>query len=612
VGSRDRLRSALARVVAVTVVVMATVAGVVGVAAAAIPSSAPALRVEEAGDSLALQTHSVQLGDLTAAGFEASVDGENSQTIQSAWIQGHVDESVQDHDNITVEQSASNDALYDWNSQLAIGWTAADAAYRSELDLTLSKLVDQCVVLVDTRIDPDTEYYHLPEAGPHINSIIDQEAADHANVVVVPWSTISAGHDNWFWTDGLHFVDPTTGAQANNVGAANFAAAITTGVRQCADKIAANPLPPPPASRFTPLATPVRIVDTRNGTGLPAGRLVAGQTMTLPVAGLDGVPADAQSVDLNVTAVDESGPGFLSVFPTATLNDSSTLDYAAGQVMAAHVLARLSSSGSIDISTLAATDVVVDLDGWYAPSGADGVIPVNPTRILDTRSGLGAPGGAVGPGGTLELHVAGVGGVPTTGADAVVVNLTATDTSQLTVIRAWPSGQPEPLVSNLNPGAGASRANLVTVRVGADGGILLNNLFGSVDLVADVQGWYGPGVGSTVQGVVPERALDTRLQGVPLGQHQSLTLPLAGVAPVPRNATAVIITITAVDPTTPGWVAVHPSEATANLVSDVNFGTGDIVANQVLVPVGPDGSILITNGIGSADVVVDVTGYVDS
>jgi hypothetical protein len=310
--------------------------------------------------------------------------------------------------------------------------------------------------------------------------------------------------------------------------------------------------------------------------------------------------------------VNENGPGFLSVFPTGTLNNSSTLDYAAGQVVAAHVLARLSPSGSIDISTLAATDVVVDVDGWFAADGADGVDPVAPSRILDTRTGLGAPAGTVGPGGTLELHVAGVGGVPATGVDAVVVNLTATDTSQLTVIRAWPSGQPEPLVSNLNPSAGTTRANLVTVRLGADGGILINNLVGSVDLVADVQAWYGPLSGSAVQGVVPERVLDTRTKNGPLAQGQTLVLRLAGVAPVPADATAVVITITVVDSTSWGWMAVHPSNATDSLVSDVNFGPGDVVANQAVVPVGPDGSIAITNGIGSADVVVDVTGYVES
>ena len=512
---------------AVLVLAMATFAGatvVVAAAGAGASTNAPALQVEEAGDSLALQTHSIQLTDLTAAGFEASVDGMNSQTIQSAWIQSHVDESVEDHDDITVEESASNDALYDWNSQLSVGWATADAAYRSELELTLDKLVDQCVVLVDTRIDPDTEYYHLPEAGPHINSIIDQlKAADHANVVVVPWSTISAGHGDWFWTDGLHFVDPSSGAQATNVGAANFATAITAGVQQCAAKIAANPLPPAPASRFTPLATPVRILDTRNGTGAPAARILAGHTLSLPLAGRSGVPADALSVDLNVTAVDESGPGFLSVFPTATLDNSSTLDYAAGEVAAAHVLARLGSSGNHPTSPRWPPPT------WSSTStaGTDRPAPMESTpsrrqRILDTRLGLGAPAGAVGAGGTLELHVAGVGGLPATGVDAVVVNLTATDTSQLTVIRAWPSGQPEPVVSNLNPGRRVPvAANLVTVRVGADGGILLNNLIGSVDLVADIQGWYGPSGGSAVQGVVPARALDTRPQGGPTGVRAS-------------------------------------------------------------------------------------------
>ncbi|MFI8966552.1 hypothetical protein ACIGO8_31080, partial [Streptomyces sp. NPDC053493] len=47
--------------------------------------------------------------------------------------------------------------------------------------------------------------------------------------------------------------------------------------------------------------------------------------------------------------------------------------------------------------------------------------PVTPSRLLDTRSGLGAPAGKVGPGGTKLLKVAGRAGVPAEGLTSVVL-----------------------------------------------------------------------------------------------------------------------------------------------------------------------------------------------
>ena len=76
--------------------------------------------------------------------------------------------------------------------------------------------------------------------------------------------------------------------------------------------------------------------------------------------------------------------------------------------------------------------------------------PIKTRRILDTRSGLGAPARAVPGGGTLHLQVAGVGGVPATGAGAVVLNLTETASSTSGFASIYPSGQPRPTASSIN------------------------------------------------------------------------------------------------------------------------------------------------------------------
>src|ERR1700712_5073072 len=76
--------------------------------------------------------------------------------------------------------------------------------------------------------------------------------------------------------------------------------------------------------------------------------------------------------------------------------------------------------------------------------------PLATARILDTRSGNGAPTRPLGAASTPPLQVGGRGGVPTTGVSAVVINLTvagATGSSYLTV---YPSGQTRPTSSAIN------------------------------------------------------------------------------------------------------------------------------------------------------------------
>jgi outer membrane protein assembly factor BamB len=110
--------------------------------------------------------------------------------------------------------------------------------------------------------------------------------------------------------------------------------------------------------------------------------------------------------------------------------------------------------------------------------------------VWDTRAGPG-PLGPSGPASTREVTVTGVGGVPPTAATAVVLNVTAVNPTVPTFVTVWPTGEPKPLASNLNIPPFDVRANLVMVKVGAGGKVSVANDVGSVDLVADVAGWFG-------------------------------------------------------------------------------------------------------------------------
>jgi hypothetical protein len=113
--------------------------------------------------------------------------------------------------------------------------------------------------------------------------------------------------------------------------------------------------------------------------------------------------------------------------------------------------------------------------------------------VLDTRNGTGGYSAPVGPGGTISLQVTGVDGVPASGVTAVVLNVTATNPTASSYVTVYPDGSSRPLASNLNFTAGETIPNLVTVPVGADGQIDFYNQSGSVNLVADLAGYYtGP------------------------------------------------------------------------------------------------------------------------
>src|SRR5690606_13337358 len=98
-------------------------------------------------------------------------------------------------------------------------------------------------------------------------------------------------------------------------------------------------------------------------------------------------------------------------------------------------------------------------------------ISVVPARLLDTRpgeptiDGLASGAGAVQPGGALSLQVTGRGGVPASGVDAVVLNVTVTEPTDAGYVTVWPTGEPRPTASNLNYTAGQTVPNLVVAKV---------------------------------------------------------------------------------------------------------------------------------------------------
>lgn len=84
---------------------------------------------------------------------------------------------------------------------------------------------------------------------------------------------------------------------------------------------------------------PARLLDTRPGSYTVDGQyrgigaLRDEQPITVQIAGRGGVPADATSVMLNVTAVTPDDGGFVAVWPSGAFPGTSNLNFAAGDVV---------------------------------------------------------------------------------------------------------------------------------------------------------------------------------------------------------------------------------------------------------------------------------------
>jgi hypothetical protein len=370
--------------------------------------------------------------------------------------------------------------------------------------------------------------------------------------------------------------------------------------------------------------TPARIVDTRNGIGVPAGAVPADGTIEFQVSGVGGIPpTGAGSVVLNLTAVDPTSEGYLNVYPRGlpkpTPANPSSLNFNAGQNVANAVTVTLSTDGGLTVyNAFGNTHVLVDVVGWYDLTGTGGgrYNPIAPSRIMDTRRALGPSPTALGPNAVADLDVTGVGGVPASGVSAVVVNLTATETTSQGFLTVYPQAGTRPDVSNLNFVAGTTRANLVTVGVNqSNGQISIYNAFGNTHVIVDVVGWYdvNGSQGYLYHGITPTRVADTRPFNDPLQEGVPAAVDLTGSADVPNNATGLVMNVTATDPSTGSFLTVYPNDIPTPDVSNSNWpGPGNTVPNLVIVRLPASGEVAFVNAFGTVHLLIDLFGYFDN
>jgi len=170
-----------------------------------------------------------------------------------------------------------------------------------------------------------------------------------------------------------------------------------------------------------------------------------------------------------------------------------------------------------------------------------------------------------------------------------------------------------PTVSNLNFKAGQTVANRVQVGVSSDGKVDIYNPAGSVDVIADLNGWFS-GTGTTsdpylLTAQAPVRILDTLDSSGRLAPGKVLPVTVAGAGGVPLDAKAVVANITVTDTTAPSYLTAYPDGSSRPTASDLNWVAGQTVPNLAVVKLGADGKLDLYNAAGWTDVVIDVVGW---
>ena len=254
--------------------------------------------------------------------------------------------------------------------------------------------------------------------------------------------------------------------------------------------------------------------------------------------------------------------------------------------------------------------------GSPAPA-ASGFTPVTATRILDTRSGLGVHRAAVKAGGVVALQVGGHGGVPAGGVTAVALNVTALGGTRSGAVTAYRHGAPAPAVSSVSYAAHTTVAGLVVVPVSSGKVDLRNTSSGTVQLTADVTGYWTAAKGSRFTTRTPATVLDTR-SGVgapkaPVAAGGTVKLTVAGRGGVPaKGATAVVLDVRALGGTRSGAITVHRDGTPPPKVSTLYYAAHRTVSGTVIAAVS-NGKVDLRNvSAGTVQLTAVVTGYYGS
>jgi hypothetical protein len=286
---------------------------------------------------------------------------------------------------------------------------------------------------------------------------------------------------------------------------------------------------------------------------------------------------------------------------------------------------------------------LVEVAGWFgvtsAPRGAR-LAPVSAARIVDTRTGAGGRKGALGQGQSMAVRIRGADAVAPRITDVVpnssavvgvLLSVTAIRPSANTWLTAQPPGSTS-AASFTAPVTGAIVTSVVAVPVGGDGTIRITNARGSVNLTADVVGYFVNGGTSTSRNgrvlplSAPFTAIDTQAAGsvgklsggtqetwdfTPfVGSTRSGGVGAGRQAGLWVNVVARNLTFPYNIGRTSTWFTAYSPSAPAPSTTLLTLPRGDVIATSFVTRYGASNRLSFYNGVAFADYAVYVLGVV--
>ena len=392
--------------------------------------------------------------------------------------------------------------------------------------------------------------------------------------------------------------------------------------------------------QFYPLASPIRLLDTRAGEpgcDSPGAKIPGGtsrtQTARRTCSG-QTIPANAVAITGNITTV-ESGGGFLTLYPS----DVSQPTVANSNFLPNEIINNVFTvglgepDGAFKIFVTSNTDVVIDVTGYYAPPGTGGLyfhpLP-KPVRLLETRqsfNGCNTPATPI-PAGTDVTQLAPItcdGVTIPASATAIVGNATVVNNVNGGFLTLFPGNVTRPLVANSNFSPGQIMNAPFTVGLSPTGQFKIYSTT-VTDLVIDVLGYYSTdatdvnGAGLTFTSLPrPVRLLETRPTytgctslGAPIPSLGMLMQVARGTCDgmmIANSALAIVGNATVVDPGGIGFLTFWPSNVLQPTVATSNYTTGQVFNRHFIAGLGSsDGAFKIFSSV-TTHLVVDVSGY---
>lgn len=266
-----------------------------------------------------------------------------------------------------------------------------------------------------------------------------------------------------------------------------------------------------------------------------AAPLVSNEVRNVLIAGRGEVPTEGVGmVAVNITIVAPDHDTTLTMWPGGEERPTlGNIHARAGETSTAPLLVALGPDGTIDMQlSSGSADVIVDQVGWFTTASGVRTAPVDETALLNP---LWPPVGSVvrtmepfslfdfrhdAPvtahpdpdpsthGSVIDVQVAGLGGVPASGAGAVLLDIEVARATVPTILSVWPTGLIRPFITSVTPNLAASTSTTVLTRLGDDGHISIFDYEGSSDLTVRAVGWIGDD--DSFVGRIPTRIYDSR------------------------------------------------------------------------------------------------------